>query len=179
MFKMHRALLLGSSYLAAMVNFSPADSTYTYNEDADLDDIEDLASFDVWHSGSVMAKIIQFDKKEINNHIAWAWKLEFLEALEWTEQPKAGEEYAKAEDTMDISFMMDNAVGAGFMKKFLTPLSEGLKLEGKAIDRAKATVGATIIVAGLRTPATETGADGKKVIIPGKFYYRVANVLVP
>lgn len=179
MYKMHRALLLGSSFLAAMVNYSPADSTYSYNEDADLDDIEDLASFDVWHTGSVLAKIVQFDKKDINNHPAWVWKLEFQEAMEWTETPNAGEEYAKAGDTMDVSFMMDNETGAGFMKKFLQPLAVGLKLEGKAIERARATVGATICLTGARAPATEKDANGKKIIIPGKFYYRILNVLVP
>jgi hypothetical protein len=149
-----------------------------FDPDASLDDIEDLAGFETWPSGAVLATCIEFDKKEIGGHKdTYCFRFALVGAVEWTEQLPAGQNYPKEGDVQDVIFMTDNDTGPKFMKQFLLPISEKTGLK-KTSELVAAIKGMQLVLVGVRTQATEE-VDGVKKSIPGKYYYKVKNVQVP
>lgn len=150
-----------------------------FDPDASLDDIEDLAGFETWPSGAVLATCVSFDKKKIGSHEdAYVFRFSLVGSIDgWTEHLGAGESYPKEGDLQDVMFLTDNDTGPKFLKKFLTPVKEkfGLKTTTECCNQIK---GMQLILVGQRTARTEE-IDGKKTSIPGKYNYNVKNVTIP
>lgn len=152
--------------------------TSQYSLDSDLDDIADLPGFSVFHSGAVLVDVISFEEKKVNEHDAATFKVKLIGDLGWTEPENAlSDPYPKPNDTMDIAFMTDNAVGMGFLKQFVAPCAAKFGIK-KMRASCEAMVSKQIIIVGMREPAT-VGKGAEKKIVPGKFYYRVKNVAFP
>lgn len=180
MYKLHMANLLGTTLLASMVRFAPADdaghaAVENFDLDASLDDIEDLPEFTVFPSGAVVVDIESWEQKKINDKDAIVIHTKFDSELEWTEQ---ADKFPIKGDMMDISFMVNNKFGLGKMKQFLTPIKAkfGTTSTRQSLD---AIVNGKLVIVGKREEATEKLADGTKRIIADKFYYRIKNVMVP
>lgn len=151
------------------------DQVTRFNEEADLDDIDDLPSFAVFHSGSVLVNLSKQERKEVGDHDAWVVTATLKDWLEPTELPLPGEKLAGAGDVMDIAFMLDNEFGQGKMKEFLAPFKAKLGLT-KTKELWEAIVGMDIVLVGKRTPKDDgkeknKGKDG--------FNYNVKNIMIP
>lgn len=142
--------------------------------DADLDDIETLPGFKVFHSGAVLATLQKFEAKKIGDHPAVSFSFRFDGEVQWDEEEDASNPYPKEGDIMDIAFMVDNEVGAGKMKAMLEPYK--VKFGGaKVREICQNAVNIQVMIAGTREQAKDK--DTKK-LVPGKYYYRVNNLMI-
>lgn len=113
-----------------------------FDLDMTLDDIEDLPAFAVPLSGAYVIRSDEgFELKDINGKPAYSGNFTIKEAVEVTETPKEGEEFAKVGDVMGLMFMRDNEFGRGNLKKFLLPVAAktGLKNVGALLGACKGT----------------------------------------
>jgi len=146
-----------------------------FDPDASLDDIDDLPSFAVFHSGAVLVNVQHQERKQVGEHDAWTIKVALKEWIEPAEEPAEGEALAKAGDVMDVAFMLDNAVGLGKMKEFLSPIKKVLGVE-KTSECWAGIVGMDLVIVGVRKPKDDGKPQNK-----GKegHNYNIKNCLVP
>lgn len=90
-----------------------------------LDDIDDLPEFKAPPSGAyqLLLKEGYVYKADVNGHPAETFDFTILEILEQSEVVPEAEQVKKG-DTFNIAYMMDNAIGQGFFKEMVKPISE-------------------------------------------------------
>lgn len=113
--------------------------------DMSLDDIDDLPSFGAWPK--IAAKLsYTWEEKDIGDHKAIEVKLTCIEVVELGETEDAlNFPTPKPGDTTNLLFMRDNEYGLDNLKKFLTPIRDHFKTDGKVRSTLDAGKGAEIL----------------------------------
>lgn len=101
--------------------------------EADLEDIADLAAFEVPPPGAYILKV-SMETKEINDKPSVVANCTVVETVELKYQDEGDKKYRPPvkEGTMfNIAFMLGNDVATGRMKQFLAPFGEHFGIKGK------------------------------------------------
>lgn len=134
--------------------------------DKDLDDIEELAGFEVPVNGMYTLKF-KMELKVVNDKDAAEAKLEVIECLE---QNDSEETSTKPGTMFSVLFFVDNGIAMSNLRKFLTPFAEHFS-EGNVlklcVDHLKEEV---VISAKVKRKADRKDAD--------KFYADVTDIVV-
>lgn len=143
--KLVLAVLLGNMFMHRAVEGSGGGFDIL---NGSLDDIEDLPQFIAFPSGAYIVELPDgLVEKEINKHPAVTMKIKHEETKELSDPNTPDSERPKVGDQTDISFMLDNETGRGFLKIALKAIKERVNSNNpKELMAAAKGVKALIVV---------------------------------
>lgn len=132
--------------------------------DSSIDDLADLPAFQVFPSG-VHRAIINWEKKEVNNHPCMELKMKAVETIELANPAEDAPLAAGTESS--VLFMLDNEFGQGKFKAIIKQLAEatGTSKISEAVDASQGMEVQVVCKVRQNKDKTQSYTDVTKVIM--------------